>query len=287
MTGTIYDAPLFPGYNFNEFCLSGETPIVKNASYDWWINRPNGMNGWIINLTIDGTGQIWDDENTFLVNKGDLVVFPDSVPHLFGRNEKSSKWTHRWIYFHPLPQWIPMLDFSNSVNGVYIIRIKDNNIFQKINELFGEAIYLSYTHESNSLLTNLFLNIIEEILIRVQLIDTQNHKTLGISITDTDIIKTLQWLSLNYQKELSVTDIADAMDIGSQVLCKKFKEQMQIPLMRWINNHRLNMAAKLLLITKSPIKEIASQVGYTDNLYFSKLFKKKYGLSPKLYRDIH
>ena len=285
MSNAIYDAPLYPGYSFNEFCLAGETPIVKNASYDWWINRPNGMNGWIINLTVDGTGKIWDDENSFLVNSGDIVIFPESVSHLYGRSEKTSKWTHRWIYFHSLPQWKSMLEFSESINGVYKINIEDNNIFQKINDLFGEAIYLSYTHESNSLLTTLFLNIIEEILIRCALIDNQHHRHLGISLTDNDIIKTLQWLSLNYQKELSVNDIAKTMNMGTQVLCKKFKKQMHISLMRWINNHRLNMAAKLLLITESSIKEISSQVGFADNLYFSKLFKKKYGCSPKLYRD--
>ena len=285
MSNAIYDAPLYPGYSFNEFCLAGETPIVKNTSYDWWINRPNGMNGWIINLTIDGTGKIWDDENSFLVNSGDIVIFPDSVPHLYGRNEKASKWAHRWIYFHPLPQWESMLEFSDSINGVYKINIEDNNIFQKINDLFGEAIYLSYTHESNSLLTTLFLNIIEEILIRCALIDSLHHRHLGISLTDNDIVKTLQWLSLNYQKELSVNEIAKTMNMSTQVLCKKFKKQMHLPLMRWINNHRLNMAAKLLLITESSIKDISSQVGFLDNLYFSKLFKKKYGCSPKLYRD--
>jgi AraC-like DNA-binding protein len=49
----------------------------------------------------------------------------------------------------------------------------------------------------------------------------------------------------------------------------------------------LSVAAEKLSISDLPIKEIALSVGINDALYFSKLFKKEYGISPRVYRSNH
>ena len=46
----------------------------------------------------------------------------------------------------------------------------------------------------------------------------------------------------------------------------------------------MHKAANFLVSTTMPIKEIADQVGYNDQLAFSKAFKNKFGMSPKNYR---
>lgn len=48
---------------------------------------------------------------------------------------------------------------------------------------------------------------------------------------------------------------------------------------------RLKHSAELLIQTILQIKEIASAIGYNDPLYFTKSFSKKYGVSPKKYRE--
>ena len=47
---------------------------------------------------------------------------------------------------------------------------------------------------------------------------------------------------------------------------------------------RMHKAANLLVGTNLSVKEIANNVGYTDQLVFSKAFKRQFGLSPKNYR---
>lgn len=68
--------PLLPGYTFNAYLVAGLTPILADGPLDFFIDRPGGMKGYILNLTIKGQGKIFDGENTFYSNPGDLLLFP-------------------------------------------------------------------------------------------------------------------------------------------------------------------------------------------------------------------
>lgn len=46
--------PLLPGYAFNAYLVAGLTPIEKGSPLDFFIDRPNGMKGYILNLTTKG-----------------------------------------------------------------------------------------------------------------------------------------------------------------------------------------------------------------------------------------
>lgn len=64
--------PLLPGYSFNAHLVAGLTPIEANGYLDFFIDRPLGMKGYILNLTIRGQGVVKiRDENLF----ADRVIF--------------------------------------------------------------------------------------------------------------------------------------------------------------------------------------------------------------------
>jgi len=48
--------PLLPGYSFNLYLVGGMTPIIENGPLDFFIDRPGGMEGYIINMTVLWTG---------------------------------------------------------------------------------------------------------------------------------------------------------------------------------------------------------------------------------------
>lgn len=68
--------PLLPGYTFNAYLVAGLTPIMADGPLDFFIDRPGGMKGYILNLTIKGQGKVFDGEETFYCNPGDLLLFP-------------------------------------------------------------------------------------------------------------------------------------------------------------------------------------------------------------------
>ena len=51
--------PLKPGYDFDAHLVAGLTPIIEGDELDYTIDRPNGMKGYIINITSKGEGTIF------------------------------------------------------------------------------------------------------------------------------------------------------------------------------------------------------------------------------------
>ena len=63
--------------------------------------------------------------------------------------------------------------------------------------------------------------------------------------------------------------------------CRVFKEVIGMSAIQYLNYYRLKIADALLQSTDKPINEIATAVGFDDTSYFSKLYKKAFGTSPK------
>ena len=89
-----------------------------------------------------------------------------------------------------------------------------------------------------------------------------------------------------YSQPLSMKYIADKMYLNHIYLGQIFKKETGISLNDYINKVRINKAKKLLKESQAMVYEIAEQVGFSDPQYFSTVFKKNTGVSPKEYRDI-
>ncbi len=66
---------LLPGYSFNAHLVAGLTPIEANGYLDFFIDRPLGMKGYILNLTIRGQGGE-NQGREFVCRPGDILLFP-------------------------------------------------------------------------------------------------------------------------------------------------------------------------------------------------------------------
>ena len=76
--------PLLPGYQFTAWLVAGMTPINAGDGLDFLIDRPQGMKGFIINLTTKGRGQVFNNEHAFDCEPGDLLLFQPKTPHYYG-----------------------------------------------------------------------------------------------------------------------------------------------------------------------------------------------------------
>ena len=68
--------PCCPGYSFNAHLVAGLTPIEANGYLDFFIDRPLGMKGYILNLTIRGQGVVKNQGREFVCRPGDILLFP-------------------------------------------------------------------------------------------------------------------------------------------------------------------------------------------------------------------
>ncbi len=90
-------------------------------------------------------------------------------------------------------------------------------------------------------------------------------------------------LNRHYADSWTVADMADFCNMSEDYFAHIFKKRMGVSPMRFLNNLRIDRAKDFLLTDTMNIATIASLVGFDDQLYFSRVFKKFTGYSPKAY----
>lgn len=89
----------------------------------------------------------------------------------------------------------------------------------------------------------------------------------------------------NLHQELSLADLAQHSELSKFHFLKKFKEITDSTPIQHFINMKIQRACFQLDNTEKTIKNIAVELGYCDPYYFSRLFKKVMGISPKQYRE--
>jgi len=93
-----------------------------------------------------------------------------------------------------------------------------------------------------------------------------------------------QYIERNFQSKLSLEEIAEALHANGSYLSRLYKIKTGKNLFDAILDRRIEAAKDYLLHTDMKTYEISEAVGIEDSGYFSKMFKKKLGVSPKEFR---
>lgn len=96
-----------------------------------------------------------------------------------------------------------------------------------------------------------------------------------------------KYIMLNYQKEITITQLCEHFYCSKSTLINNFKKAYGLTVHQYILDYRLNKSLELLKNNKLTILEISLNCGFTDSNYFSKAFKHKYQISPTEYRKEH
>ena len=95
----------------------------------------------------------------------------------------------------------------------------------------------------------------------------------------------LAYFHENFQKEIEVRQCARRFSISESWLIRCFRERTGMTPQRYLTGIRLNQAKELLASSSLNIGEIAGVVGYENALYFSRIFRKYVGASPREFRE--
>ncbi len=96
--------------------------------------------------------------------------------------------------------------------------------------------------------------------------------------------KALTYIESDLSADLSLSTLAAMQNISASYLSNIFKKETDKTVTEYVNGKRMDYAAHLLATTKQQIQSIAQLCGILDVQYFSKLFKKIKGMTPKEYR---
>ena len=95
------------------------------------------------------------------------------------------------------------------------------------------------------------------------------------------------YIASSYSYPITVEDVADYTGISRSYLFRAFQAYQKQSPKEYLTEYRIRQACHLLRETGLSVASIAYSVGFEDNLYFSKAFKKKMQMSPSQYRKHH
>lgn len=94
----------------------------------------------------------------------------------------------------------------------------------------------------------------------------------------------IEYLNENYRRKLTSAVIEDEVSYNFDYLNQLFKRQLDTTIFKMLEDIRMYNARNLLISSPLSIDAIAAEVGYKDETYFSKVFKKQHGISPMQFR---
>ena len=95
----------------------------------------------------------------------------------------------------------------------------------------------------------------------------------------------LEWIHRHPEESLPMAEYARRANMSVSNFIRRFKAHTGLPPQRYIMRFRMSHARELLTSSQLPVTEIARIVGYDNPLYFSRMFKKETGMSPREYRQ--
>lgn len=94
-----------------------------------------------------------------------------------------------------------------------------------------------------------------------------------------------QYIKEHIHEKIVLQDIADAFEVSPNYLSQLFKKHMEIGISEYITTQKIAESKNLLKETNLKIYEVSDRLGFESAFYFSRVFKKTMGMSPKDYRN--
>lgn len=95
------------------------------------------------------------------------------------------------------------------------------------------------------------------------------------------------YINLNFRYKIYIEDIAEHLGVSTSYLSRLFRSETGVTLQDYINSVRVDHASRLLMYSDMQLSDIAEYVGFPNQSYFGKVFRKFRDMTPKEYRDMY
>jgi AraC family transcriptional regulator of arabinose operon len=234
------------------------------------------VNSWLLVFTTSGRGQLKAGLRDYeLTPDKIMLVAPGTLTDFSG--SKNSSWNFYWVVFQCADSWRSYLQWPLLGPGVYQLDTASESLAEL--ELNLSQLYDNYV-ESGPLKMELDHNLLEQLLLRcaTYLPRESNQKM------DPRVSVARAYIDEHYTADIALADVAAASNISSSRLSGLFKKETGSSVMAYRNELRLVKAAQLLLHSNLRIADIGDRVGYSEQAFFSRIFRKHLGMSPRQYR---
>ena len=228
----------------------------------------------LIHFILNGKGKLHINDHIFEVSEGDAFIIPSNKV-AFYEADSNNPWSYVWVGFLGINSQTYTYQLMNANHEIYVLQNIDTDKYKekifKIIDLKGTPASLYF--KANSILLDIISLLYEELNL---------NEELNSEFSLADEIKF--FLDINYPEKIKLIDVANIFGVHPNYLSRIFNEKYGISPKQYLIDLKLKKACKLLSTTKLPIFIVANSLGFDDQLAFSKLFKKKFSISPSQYR---
>lgn len=241
---------------------------------------------WIKN----GDGLLKVDFSEYLFQENTIFAFAPYQPFLLSTSKKiegiAIQFHSDFYCIHKNPQETncDKVLFNNIYQEPFINIDKSDE--DKISQLIDQLLIELQHKDSNS--QELLIPILKIFIVTISRIKSLQH-TNEPKFVETEtpfVLRNLKnAIEENYKEKHSASDYASLLNISPNALAKLVKTHFNKTLTDIITERIIIEAKRELYMTSNAVKEIAWLLGYSDEFYFSRLFKTNTGISPQTYRD--
>jgi len=230
-----------------------------------------------LNFILNGNGVIVVDGELCNAQAGDVLIYNCNTLH-----------DENLILDSQIDSWciavtnlkLPDLPVNHLVKKNFSPRIPCQKVSEQLSQLY--PLIHHYAQEKNgylvaNALTRAVVLIVYEII--------QTNATAAKKENNLIVEKVRRYIEEHYAEDLKLADLAAFANTSEYYLSHVFKKITNYSPQQYLLRRRVGKAQCLLIYTQLSLSEIAAQVGCNDSNYFSRLFKKIIGISPRLYRQ--
>ena len=210
------------------------------------------------------------NSKTYNTEKGGFFIAPQDVIQTITHhhNPETRRMICRWVFlkikfndlyifdkYYDLPTILPT-EYINEMNKIF------NDLFSTDDAFDEQICYLK----------------IAKLLFKIAKINENGSNNC--------VENAIDFIKDNYHKKIDVKSIANSVNMSESNLYSVFKKHTAFSPISYLNNYRLSAATEQLINTDKSISEISKSVGIDDSVYFNKLFRKAYNMSPKKYKEL-
>lgn len=236
------------------------------SSYSW---GEGVRDHYLIHYVLSGKGYYKTPQRTYALGPGDLFIVYPQTPIKYWADQEDP-WEYQWVGFHGSEASF-LLRRTDLTREEPVLHLDDKRIPEALSAIVtAHGRGLSQQTRMIGRLYE-FLALLLELSVRPQKGDDNFDYVSSAT----------KYIAYNFAAPIDVTHIAQSIGVSRSHLYRMFMKTMGVTPNEYLTRYRISQACELLRGGGLPISAVANSVGYEDPLYFSRVFKRITGVSPR------
>lgn len=235
---------------------------------------PGIRDHYLIHLVLSGKGTFQLNGRTWELAPGDLFLVQPNQLNTYAADAQQP-WEYCWIgfngvYAHKLVSLLPFSDAEpvhHTSDPEGIRRAMENVYLSRGMQPENETAMVGYLY----------------LFIAALMRERSERRPHAAVSSNQYVLNAIKFIQFNYSHDISIDDVAKSVGVSRSHLYRVFMTNVGKSPIDYLTEYRINEACKLLRAGSLSIAEVAISVGFFDQFYFSRVFKRAKGVPPSRY----